>query len=247
VRRLLVGVASLGVALASFGLVTWAIGGLSGRGPARASLPGLERTTPQPVSAPPPVEAPFVSGPAAAADPDELVRAAARAAEAVEEAARERVVARAREADEPLEVRLDLYRAALGEALHASGDAAMLAWRGIWTEHFLRLDPVQEELASLSPGRRALALARIRREMGFDDEEIERLAALDARREQRWDTGLAYMEERDRLESRLEGDAFEEEVQRLREAYFGVEAHTLAMEEASGFFRFERRRIYGRN
>jgi hypothetical protein len=83
--------------------------------------------------------------------------------------------------------------------------------------------------------------------MGFDEAEIERMAELDARRDERWTVGLAYMDERRRLESTFEGEALEEELHRLRERTFGHAAKTIEREEASGFDRFERPRVYGRN
>jgi hypothetical protein len=144
-------------------------------------------------------------------------------------------------------VRVDLYREALERALEATGDSAMLAQRTIWTEHFLRIDTVQEELAAASPAERRSALAEIRSRMGFDAAEIDRMAALDARREERWARGLAYMEERQRLERTFEGDALEAELRHLRARTFGHEATTIEREEASGFERFRRPRVYGRN
>lgn len=251
-RRLLLGAASAAVMLASFAGTTWLVGRFAGRVPAHA--PGLTRAEPQPVAlAAPPSNDPSVSGAAAEAaaapDPD-TTRAAAAAAEAAEEAARRDVTAAAEGADEPLEIRLALYLDALEQALEASGDAALLAHRGVWTEHFLRLEPVQAELASLSPGAREVALARIRREMGFAEADVARFAARDEQLEARWAVGLEYMDERRRLEVAFEEadpEVLEDELRRLRERTFGFEAATIEREEAEGFYRFERPRIYGRN
>jgi hypothetical protein len=89
--------------------------------------------------------------------------------------------------------------------------------------------------------------APARRELGFGDEEIEQLAELDAVKESRWQNGLAYMEERRRIAATFEGETLERELALLRERYFEIAAKTIEREEASGFFRFERPRIYGRN
>jgi hypothetical protein len=70
---------------------------------------------------------------------------------------------------------------------------------------------------------------------------------LDARREARWQNGLAYMEERARVEASFEGAAREDELRALRERYFAEQAPTIEAEERDDFFRFERPRIYGRN
>jgi hypothetical protein len=112
---------------------------------------------------------------------------------------------------------------------------------------FLRMEGVQRELAALSPAARSRTLAHIRRELGFDEEAIARMEEIDARREERWQNGLAYMQERKRVASTFEGDALEAELRALREEYFANEAPTIEAEERDHFFRFERPRIYGRN
>jgi hypothetical protein len=109
------------------------------------------------------------------------------------------------------------------------------------------MEPVQAELAALRPADRRARLDEIRAEMGFDEDEIARLRELDARRDARWERGLAYMEERRRLAATFEGDALEAELDHLRERTFAHEAQTIAREERAGFFRYERPRIYGRN
>jgi hypothetical protein len=70
---------------------------------------------------------------------------------------------------------------------------------------------------------------------------------VDERREARWQNGLAYLQERARLEASFEGEALEGELRALREEYFAHEAPTIEAEERDGFFRFERPRVYGRN
>ena len=56
------------------------------------------------------------------------------------------------------------------------------------------------------------------------------------------------MKAREALLSRLgQADSLDAELGSLREQYFGHEALTLAREEAAGFFRYQWRRIYGRN
>jgi hypothetical protein len=106
---------------------------------------------------------------------------------------------------------------------------------------------VQRELAAQSPAARSEELARIRRELGFDEAQIARLQELDDRREARWQNGLQYMEERARIAATFEGDALEQELAHLRTQYFEHEAPTIEAEERDGFYRFERPRVYGRN
>ena len=250
-RRLLLGLASVCVTVLSFGATTWLIAHWTAADASAPPAPGLARATPQAVAAPPPapIAAPVSrathdSAPGAEAD---AVGVAAADAERAEEEARMRVVDAVTSADEPLEVRVDLYLTALERELEATGDAAMLAHRGVWLEHFLRIDVVQQQLAELSPGARANALAHVRARMGFDDEQIDRMAERDAWRDERWERGYAYASERDRLAQTFAGARLEEELRFLREQTFGAEAITIEREEASGFHRFERRRIYGRN
>ncbi|WP_426749130.1 hypothetical protein [Myxococcus sp. Y35] len=116
------------------------------------------------------------------------------------------------------------------------------------TELFLRLEPVQARLAAMPVEERRAALADIRRRMGFSEEMIAQKAADDAHRDARWENGHSYMKARAELFSRLgQGEALEAELRSLREQYFGHEAPTIAREEESGFFRYQRRRVYGRN
>nr|BDT38557.1 hypothetical protein MFMH1_82260 [Myxococcus sp. MH1] len=116
------------------------------------------------------------------------------------------------------------------------------------TELFLRLEPVQAHLVGMSVEERRAALADIRRRMGYSEEQIARMAAEDVYKDARWEKGHAYMKAREALLSRLgQADSLDAELGALREQYFGHEASTLAREEAAGFFRYQRRRIYGRN
>ncbi|MFP2933166.1 hypothetical protein ACLESO_50075 [Pyxidicoccus sp. 3LG] len=116
------------------------------------------------------------------------------------------------------------------------------------TELFLRLEPVQARLAAMPVEERRAALAGIRRRMGFSEEMIARRAADDVYRDARWENGHAYMKARaELLLRREEGEAREAELRSLREQYFGHEAPTIAREEDAGFFRYRRRRVYGRN
>ncbi|MFP2960799.1 hypothetical protein ACLEPN_24030 [Myxococcus sp. 1LA] len=116
------------------------------------------------------------------------------------------------------------------------------------TEVFLRLEPVQTRLAAMPVEERRAVLADIRRRMGFSEEAIAQRAADDAHRDARWENGHSYMKARAELFSRMEqGEALEAALRSLREQHFGHEALTIAREEGAGFFRYQRRRVYGRN
>ncbi|MEZ4236361.1 MAG: hypothetical protein R3F59_09410 [Myxococcota bacterium] len=107
------------------------------------------------------------------------------------------------------------------------------------TESFLRRPGVQAELAALSEADRADALAEIRRGFGYPEDAVARAAAVDARHEAAWAAGLAYWAARQ--------DAADSELDALRARFFGDRASTIANEEALGFFRFTRPRVYGVN
>lgn len=186
--------------------------------------------------------------PAEGAPGDEArLASAARAAEAQEQALRSAILEIGEDASLPLDARLERYRQAMESAREQMPDAPIFEYRSMVAEVFLRMDGVQRELAALAPAARSRTLAHIRRELGFDDEQIARMEAIDARREARWQNGLAYMQERARVAATFEGDALEAELRALRDEYFADEAPTIEAEERDGFFRFERPRIYGRN
>jgi hypothetical protein len=149
--------------------------------------------------------------------------------------------------DTTLDEKLDLYV----QAIETSTEDALpgfLANRKIYLSRaFLRLDSVQDNLKALSEADRDQHIRDVRRALGFSEEEIDRLARTDAKNEQRWQQGYRYMEERAALLSTVPESDREEALAALREKHFDVKARTIAAEEAEGFFRFTRPRIYGCN
>lgn len=133
-------------------------------------------------------------------------------------------------------------KATLGEDLVQYGDA-----NSVITNVFFGLDSVQDTLKRLPPEQRQDEIDAIRRRMGYSEEQVDRLRARDRKRNRRWDNGLNYMEERRRLTATLDADDRQQALSDLRERYFGHEAPTIEREEESGFFRYERPRVYGRN
>jgi hypothetical protein len=208
------------------------------RAPAAAQAARSESAAAAP--APPAGEAP---PPPTARDEARTLAAAARSAEAEEQALRAAILGVAADESLPLRAQLERYRA----AARATAPSAPLEHPGMLAEAFLRTDAVQRELAALGPAERSRELAHIRRELGYAEEEIARMEEIDAWRESRWHNGLAYMQERARLTATFAGDALDEELRALRAEHFGHEAPTIEAEERDGFFRFERPRVYGRN
>ena len=152
------------------------------------------------------------------------------------------------ESDEiPIEDKLEVFKGAIDESELDAIRALIPDGRQVMLGPFLDMESVQDELRRMSPDERAESLRRIRRSMGMNERDMERMEKLDAENEQRWHKGLQYMAEREELTGDYEGARLEEELRFLRERYFGNQARVIQAEEASGFFRYDRRRVYGRN
>ncbi len=141
----------------------------------------------------------------------------------------------------------DEYRHILHETYEGSPEEYILDQRQLLSRIFFSMDSVQDELKQMSPEERQAEIDRVRREMGLAEEQIESMARRDADNERRWETGMMYMEDRERIVGESDGHEREERLRLLREEYFDDEAGTIELEEKDGFFRFKRPRIYGRN
>jgi hypothetical protein len=143
--------------------------------------------------------------------------------------------------------RLAQYKETLQDTYQENAETFLQNHRQEALDRFLTLPSVQRELSSLALADRAAALRDVRKGLGLDDAALGRWDALDHERDRRWQVGAQYMAERAALAKQYSGDALEAHVQDLRARYFGAEAATIASEEASGFFRFDRARTYGLN
>lgn len=130
---------------------------------------------------------------------------------------------------------------------YGDGNTNFLINKGMVANMYFHLDSVQKDLHAMSSDDRAIAIAESRRQLGFTEEDIEYMAKQDAKKESRWKNGYEYMSEKDQLTASYSGDELESKLDDLREKYFGREAPTIKKEEASGFNRYERPRLYGRN
>jgi len=118
---------------------------------------------------------------------------------------------------------------------------------GLIAQVFFGLESVQQELQQLSPEERQNQINHARRTSGYNDEQIGHLQKRDEERNKRWNNGFNYMSEREVLSNNLKGSQLEDALSALREKYFKHEANTIRQEEESDFWRYKRRRIYGRN
>jgi len=149
--------------------------------------------------------------------------------------------------DTTIDEKLAVFKGTLSQAYEGSPEAYILESTDMLAKVFFGIDSVQEELYALKPDRRKQEIARIRQEMGYTSDQIAELEARDDYRNRRWENGLNYMQERDRIVDEYAGAELDEQLRILREKYFKHEAKTIKLEEKDGFFRYERQRIYGRN
>lgn len=146
-----------------------------------------------------------------------------------------------------LDKKLSTYKERLQEVHGEQAAAYVERHQQELMNRFLDLPSVQTDLSGMAPAERAQSLRAVRKEMGLDDEALQRWDALDQSRDARWDAGAKYMAEREALAKELSGEALEAKLVELRARYFGDEAETIGQEEASGFLRFSRPRQWGRN
>ncbi|MDY7232020.1 lipase secretion chaperone [Hyalangium rubrum] len=149
--------------------------------------------------------------------------------------------------DANLQQKLETYKQRLHEIHGEQTEAYLERHRQETMNRFLDLSSVQRELTGMSPEARSQSLRAIRQGMGLDEEALKRWDALDQTRDMRWQSGAAYMAERESLAKQLSGPALEAKLQELRARFFGAEAEVIGQEEASGFFRYDRPRQWGRN
>lgn len=149
--------------------------------------------------------------------------------------------------DTTIEGKLNLYQDVLKETYKGSPEEYILSQQAILAKVFFSIDSVHEELKQMNPDQRQMTINKIRRDMGFAEQQIEEMEKRDAERNRRWNAGLEYMEERKQVVETFEGSEQEEKLIVLREKYFKDEAQTIAREENDNFYRFERPRFYGRN
>jgi hypothetical protein len=149
--------------------------------------------------------------------------------------------------DTTIEEKLDMFTTALHETYDNSPEEFILEYKDMSAKVFFSLDSVQEELKKLPADQRQFEMNQVRREMGFSQEEIEKMEEYDGVREKRWEVGLKYMAERDAVLAESQGPEQEEKLKALREKHFQDEAQTIELEEKDNFFRFKRERVYGRN
>lgn len=148
--------------------------------------------------------------------------------------------------DTSIDEKLYLLGEYIGETYNNPVEIAAIS-KSTKAEVFFRLESVQHELAAMDTGLRQEQINHIRDQLGFSEEQIQQLEQFDKDRNARWQNGFNYLEKRAQLDKELRGESFSAELKKLQHEYFGEESYTIALEEESGFFRYERPRVYGRN
>jgi hypothetical protein len=147
----------------------------------------------------------------------------------------------------PFDKKTDFYRHQL-EAIYGDiSEAFIKAHQQKMMNQFLEVASVQDDLANMQKAERQKNLTEFRKSMGLDEDAIKRWDQLDATRDARWANGLAYMKAREQIINKNTGEDQSQSLNKLRQHYFGAEAETIAREEMSQFYRFNRPREYGKN
>jgi hypothetical protein len=147
----------------------------------------------------------------------------------------------------PLEEKLEFLVATVQQTYGAEAEEFMRVHQRDILDGFLGLESVQADLKAMQPQEARQSLRNVRKAFGMSEAELARWEALDKLRDERWDKGLAYMKERQRVMNSAPGEDKALMLDELRKKYFGQEAVIIANEEAADFFRFGVKRIYGKN
>lgn len=150
--------------------------------------------------------------------------------------------------DMPIEDRVYTMQVAMQENYGATAEGLVMGTSAVTTQLVFRLDSVQKELAAMEPEARQETINKMRLQLGFPEERIGALAEQDRVSNEMWETGHAYMAERQALIASYQGDDLETELDLLRLKHFDDRhAYSIKQEEALGMMRYERPRVYGLN
>ncbi|MBU1170944.1 MAG: hypothetical protein KKD44_15395 [Proteobacteria bacterium] len=149
--------------------------------------------------------------------------------------------------DTGLDEKLSIYAHAIGETYEDDTDPFLQNKKFYLSRAFLRMDSVQENLKAMDADTRSQSIRDVRIAMGYSEEDSKKLAHSDAENEKRWQQGYLYMDERAKILAAFQGVELKDKLSALQDTYFSYQAKTIQAEEASGFFRFERPRVYGCN
>ncbi len=143
--------------------------------------------------------------------------------------------------------KINYYLATLDDVYGNQAEFHKKSYQQKIMDQFLEVESVQEDLQQMAPEERKENLENFRKTMGLDDAALNRWAELDGVRDERWENGQAYMRKREAIRNESNGPTLEYRLDDLRKEYFGAEAEAIKQEEETGLFRFNRKRVYGKN
>jgi hypothetical protein len=146
-----------------------------------------------------------------------------------------------------LEDALDFLVNSIRQAYGGQADIFIKKHQKELLDTFLGLESIQSDFKVMQPPEKRQSLKTIRKAFGMSEAELIRWEALDRVRDERWAKGLAYVKERQRIAGYAQDSSKERMLDELRMKYFGPEAEIIANEERAGFFRFDVKRVYGKN
>ncbi|HOS38460.1 MAG TPA: hypothetical protein PLG31_01905 [Spirochaetota bacterium] len=146
-----------------------------------------------------------------------------------------------------IEQKIDTLKKGLSSAFGDDRATSILSNEKYYlTNRFLQSPDVQRDLSRLDNDERVEALAEIRRNLGFSEEEIARLAKRDAQIDQEWRKGLEYMKKIEEYKKTYKSGELQAKIQEARKKYFGASrAIEIESEERRGVYRYKSTRTYG--
>ena len=151
------------------------------------------------------------------------------------------------ESDLPFEQKTDYYRTQLDAIYGDASRAYIQSNQQSLMSQFLEVKSIQKDLHAMDREERKERLTFLRKSMGLDETALQRWNRLDDTRDERWAKGIAYMKARNQALKKTPATEREQILDQLRQEHFGSEAETVKREELSGFYRFNRPRVYGKN
>ena len=139
-----------------------------------------------------------------------------------------------KEGNIPFNEKLDIYKKSIEEAYKTNTSQFVERKQQELMNTFLEVDSVQKDLAAMTPEERKESLKEVRKAMGLDSAALKRWEELDRIRDERWDAGMQYMQQRAELEKQYKGAELQKQLDSLRIKYFGNEAETIKVEGMRG-------------
>ena len=147
----------------------------------------------------------------------------------------------------PFQDKVDYYNARLRDIYADRTEAYKSKNSQKLMDQFLSAETVQEDLQAMRADQRRESLQLFRKSVGLDEPAVQRWTDLDAARDERWESGGRYMQQRANIVSEFSGAERDAKLDALRKEVFGSQAGTIKDEEETGLFRFARQRVYGKN